>query len=154
MPSHRERRVLPYAPGQLYDLAADIERYPEFLPWCYAARIRKRDGNTLTADLAIGFRMFRERFTSHVILRPEAPEGLRIDTRNADGPFHHLESWWIFRPHPDGCEVEFFVDFSFRSKLLQATIELLFHEATRRMVAAFEARAQKLYGRPAVAASA
>ena len=146
MPVHRERRVVPYTPRQLYDLVADVEAYPQFLPWCIGARIKRREGPVIVADLIIGFRLFRERFTSRVSLTPDAPGGARIDTIYSDGPFKRLESYWIFHDHPDGCDVEFFVDFEFKSRLLQATIELLFHEAVRRMVAAFEGRAAKLYG--------
>jgi coenzyme Q-binding protein COQ10 len=149
MPTHAERRVLPYTPQQLYDLVKDVEKYPEFLPWCVAARIRERSERLIVADLAIGFRMFRERFTSKVTLSPDAADGPRIDTAYADGPFKHLENHWIFRPHEKGCEIDFYVEFEFRSRLLQATIELLFHEAVRRMVAAFESRAIKLYGKQA-----
>jgi len=146
MPVHRERRVLPYTPRQLFDLVADIEAYPQFLPWCIGARIRKREGAQIVADLVIGFRLFRERFTSKVTLQPDYPGGPRIDTVYADGPFKRLENHWIFHSHPEGCDVEFFVDFEFKSLLLQATVEILFHEAVRRMVAAFEGRAAKLYG--------
>ena len=144
MPVHRERRVVPYTPRQIYDLVADIEAYPQFLPWCMGARIKRREGPVIVADLIIGFRLFRERFTSRVSLSPDAPEGARIDTMYSDGPFKRLESYWIFHEHERGCDVEFFVDFEFKSRLLQATIELLFHEAVRRMVAAFEGRAAKL----------
>ncbi|HEX2887771.1 type II toxin-antitoxin system RatA family toxin [Vineibacter terrae] len=147
MPTHSERRVLPYTPRQLYDLVSDVEKYPEFLPWCIAARVRERSERLIVADLAIGFRVFRERFTSRVTLSPDAAGGPRIDTVYADGPFKHLMNYWIFHPHAKGCEVDFHVEFEFRSKLLQATIELLFHEAVRRMVAAFESRAAKLYGK-------
>jgi len=146
MPVHRERRVLPYTPRQLFDLVADIEAYPQFLPWCIGARIRNREGAQIVADLVIGFRLFRERFTSKVTLQPDDPGGPRIDTVYADGPFKRLENHWIFHSHPEGCDVEFFVDFEFKSLLLQATVEILFHEAVRRMVAAFEGRAAKLYG--------
>ncbi|TWT10716.1 type II toxin-antitoxin system RatA family toxin [Reyranella sp. CPCC 100927] len=149
MPTHSERRVLPYTPRQLYDLVSDVEKYPEFLPWCVAARVRERSDRLVIADLAIGFRLFRERFTSKVTLSPDAPDGPRIDTTYADGPFKHLMNHWIFHPHEKGCEIDFYVEFEFRSRLLQATIELLFHEAVRRMVAAFEARAAKLYGKVA-----
>jgi coenzyme Q-binding protein COQ10 len=149
MPTHSERRVLPYTPRQLYDLVSDVEKYPEFLPWCVAARVRERSERLIVADLAIGFRVFRERFTSRVTLSPDAPEGPRIDTAYADGPFRHLMSHWVFKPHGKGCEIDFHVEFEFRSRLLQATIELLFHEAVRRMVAAFEGRAARLYGKAA-----
>jgi coenzyme Q-binding protein COQ10 len=143
MPTHAEKRVLPYTPEQLFDLVAEVERYPEFLPWCLAARIRSREGNTITADLLIGFRMFRERFTSKVVLdRPR-----RIDVSYAEGPFKYLNNHWIFEPMPGGgtC-IDFYVDFEFRSALLQKLIGLLFNEAVRRMVAAFEGRAKQLYG--------
>ena len=142
MPTHAERRVLPYTPRQLYDLVADIERYPEFLPWCRAARVRKREGNLVIADLVIGFRMFRERFTSRVELDPERSQ---IHVAYAEGPFKYLTNHWLFDDHPDGCEIDFYVDFEFRSRLLQKAIEVLFSEAVRRMVAAFEARARDLY---------
>lgn len=150
MPTHSERRVVPYTPRQIYDLVADVGKYPEFLPWCVGARVRERGERLIVADLAIGFRMFRERFTSRVTLSPDEAGGPRIDTEYADGPFKRLHSHWIFRAHADGCEIDFFVDFEFRSRLLQATIELLFHEAVRRMVAAFENRAKALYGKPAI----
>ncbi len=149
MPKYAERRVLPYTPKQLYDLVADVERYPEFLPWCVGARVRERNANLIVADLIIGFRMFRERFTSRVTLLPDNEEGPRIDTAYADGPFKYLENRWVFRPHDKGCEIDFFVDFEFRSRLLQMTIELLFSEAVRRMVRAFEQRAAVLYGKAA-----
>ena len=144
MPTHAERRVLPYTPEQLFDLVAGVEHYPEFLPWCIGARVTRRDQNLVVADLIIGFKMFRERFTSRVTLdRPN----LRIDVAYTDGPFKYLNNHWIFHPHSNGsCDVEFFVDFEFRSRLLQKAIELLFAEAVRRMVGAFETRAQKLYG--------
>ena len=143
MPTHGEKRVLPYSPAQLYGLVADIERYPEFLPWCLAARVRKREGTLVVADLVIGFRMFRERFTSRVRLDEI---GRRIDVTYAEGPFRYLNNHWVFEPHPDGCLIDFYVDFEFRSKLLQKLVEALFHEAVRRMVGAFEGRARDLYG--------
>ena len=148
MPKYAERRVLPYTPKQLYDLVADIERYPDFLPRCVGASVRERQENLVVADLVIGFRMFRERFTSRVTLKPDDADGPRIDVAYADGPFKYLTNRWLFRPHEKGCEIDFFVDFEFRSKLLQMTIEMLFTEAVRRMVRAFEQRAAALYGKP------
>ena len=142
MHRHAERRVIPYRPDQVYELVADIERYPEFLPWCVAARIRSRTPELVVADLVIGFKMIRERFTSRVELkRPE-----RIDVTYAEGPFRHLDNHWVFRPHAQGCEIDFDVAFEFRSALLERLIGMLFDEAVRRMVAAFEKRAQALYG--------
>ena len=145
MPTHAEKRVLPYTPQQLYDLVADIERYPEFLPWCVAARIRKREADLVVADLVIGFKVFRERFTSQVKLSPEAN---RIDVAYTEGPFKYLDNHWLFAPHPQGCEIDFYVDFEFRSRILQKAIAVLFSEAVRRMVGAFEARAHALYDDP------
>ena len=143
MPAHAERRRFPYTPDQLFDLVADVERYPEFLPWCRAARIRSRDGSGFTADLVIGFKMVRERYTSRVVL--DKPREVRAEA--IDGLFKALENRWRFVALPDGgTEVDFSVSFEFRSKVLQALIQSLFAEAVRRMVAAFEARAKALYG--------
>ena len=145
MPQHHETRRLPYTPEQLYDLVADIESYPEFLPWCLAARVRSREETRLRADLVIGFKVFRERFTSEISLAPKQ----RIEVVHGEGPFKHLRNEWRFLPDGEhATTVEFFVDFEFRSKLLQRAITALFGEAVRRMVAAFEARARALYGAP------
>lgn len=146
MPTHAERRRLGYQPAQLFDLVADVERYPEFLPWCRAARVRKREGNLVVADLVIGFKMFRERFTSRVELDRPA---MRIDVSYSEGPFRYLNNHWVFEPDGDeACVIDFYVDFEFRSLVLQKAISLLFNEAVRRMVDAFEARAYRLYGDP------
>jgi coenzyme Q-binding protein COQ10 len=143
MPTHAERRRLPYSAEQLFDLVADIERYPEFLPWCVGARVRERKANLIVADLLIGYRMVRERFTSRVIL----DRARRIDVSYSEGPFRYLNNHWLFEPQGDGsCVLDFYVDFEFRSRMLQKVIELLFNEAVKRMVAAFEGRARRLYG--------
>jgi len=146
MTTHAEKRASPYSPDQLFDLVADVERYPEFLPWCVGARIRRREGNVIHADLVIGFKMFRERFGSRVILDRA---NHKIDVSYAEGPFRYLDNHWIF--HPDGkggTIIEFDVDFEFRNIVLQKVIGALFNEAVRRMVAAFEGRARRLYGVP------
>ncbi|MFQ5970681.1 MAG: type II toxin-antitoxin system RatA family toxin [Alphaproteobacteria bacterium] len=145
MPSHAEKRVLPYSAEQLFDLVVDIERYPDFLPWCIAARNRRREGNVVWSDLVIGFKFIRERFTSRVTMtRPE-----RIDVEYVDGPLKYLKNHWVFVPLPDGrCEIDFYVDFEFRSLVLQKLIGVLFHEAVTRMVRAFEHRAADIYGPP------
>lgn len=143
MPTHAEKRHLPYAPEQLFALVAGVEKYPEFLPWCKAARISRRDGNVFFADLVIAFKVFRERFTSRVTLLPD----LGIDVAYIDGPFRYLNNHWRFERAPDGgCIVDFYVDFEFRSRILQNLIGLLFNEAVSRMVGAFESRARQLYG--------
>lgn len=144
MPTHREKRVLPYTPEQIFDLVADVERYPEFLPWCVGARIVRREEGLIVADLMIGFKMIRERYTSKVKL--DRPGRIDVDYGH-DGPFRHLENHWQFRPTEDGgCEVDFFLDFEFRSRMLQRLIGVVLQEAVRRMVAAFESRAKKIYG--------
>jgi coenzyme Q-binding protein COQ10 len=143
MPTHAERRVLPHTPQQLYDLVADVERYPEFLPWCVAARIKTREERRLLADLVIGYKMVRERFTSDVKLSPEA---LRIDVAYTEGPFKYLNNHWIFNPVEGGTEIDFYVDFEFNNRFLQKIIEVFFNEAVKRMVGAFETRALQLYG--------
>lgn len=145
MPKHRQIAILPYAPEQMFDLVADVKRYPEFLPWVMGARIRRQSETLIVADLLVGFRMIRERYTSRVSLdRPG-----RIDVTYTEGPFRYLENHWKFSPHPEGCEIEFFLDFEFKSRLLQRLIGALFNEAVRKMVSAFESRARKLYGNPA-----
>lgn len=149
MPRHSETRILPYPAHQIYDLVADVARYPEFLPWTAAARIRSRtpraDGTEVVeADLVISFKVFRERFGSRVTLDPAA---MTIDTTYIEGPFRHMHSTWAFRDLEQGrCEVSFYVDFEFRNALLQKVIGVVFDEAMRRVVRAFEARAAALYG--------
>ncbi|WP_413872406.1 type II toxin-antitoxin system RatA family toxin [Albidovulum sp.] len=149
MPRHSETRILPYPARQIYDLVADVARYPEFLPWTAAARIRSRtprpDGTeVIEADLVISFKVFRERFGSRVILDPAA---MKIDTTYIEGPFRHMQSTWAFHDLEEGrCEVSFFVDFEFRNAILQKVIGVVFDEAMRRVVRAFEARAAALYG--------
>ena len=145
---HAERRFVGHAPEQLFDLVADVRRYPEFLPWCQAARVRRREGLVEIAELAIGFGPFHEKFVSRVELAPEHADGPRIDTTGLEGPFRRLVSRWTFQPHPEGTLIDFALEFDFRSVLLQQTVRLLFAEAVRRMVSAFEARATELYGKP------
>ena len=146
MITHAEQRLLGYRPEQMFDLVADIERYPEFLPWCIGARIRERNDTLVVADLIIGFKMIRERFTSRVSLDRDR---LTIEVTYADGPFKQMTNRWRFEPAPDGrCRIDFYVAFEFRSAMLQKLIGVLFHEAVRRMVGAFETRARKLYGAP------
>ena len=142
MTTHAEKRVVPHTPEQLYALVLDVQKYPQFLPWCMAARVKSQSERELAADLIIGFNMFRETFTSYVEFDPDK---LEIDVRYAEGPFKHLTNNWRFLPHEDGCEIDFYVDFEFNSRLLQSVIETLFTEAVRRMVRAFEARADDLY---------
>lgn len=152
MPAHAEVKTLPYTPQQMFALVADVARYPEFLPWAAAARIRSRQpilgGEVLEADLVISFKVFREKFGSRVTLLPGAG---RIVTEYLDGPFRHLQSVWAFRAVQGGCEVDFSVDFEFRNPILAGIIGLVFNEAMQRIVRAFEARADQLYGRTELA---
>ena len=144
MTVHKEKRVIPHRPEDLYALVTDVRSYPVFLPWCLAARVREENEEKMVADLMIGFRLYRERFTSYVNMNPET---LEIDVKYADGPFKYLQNSWKFLPHENGCEIDFYVDFEFQSRLFQSVIETLFSEAVRRMVYAFETRADALYPR-------
>ena len=147
MPNHAETRSLPYTADQMYALVADVARYPEFLPWTAAARIRSTtdhgDHTVMLADLVVRFKVFREKFGSRVTLWPAQH---RIDTAYIDGPFKYLESTWIFTPNDTGCDVSFTVDFEFRNRLLQGAAGMFFNEAMQRIVRAFESRAADLYG--------
>jgi coenzyme Q-binding protein COQ10 len=144
MPTHAETKIVPHSQEQMFDLVADVGKYPLFLPWCVAARVRSRSETEQVADLTIGFGPFRESFTSRVIMqRP----GL-IKVRYENGPFRYLNNSWKFAPDPRGCKVDFFVDFEFRSKLLQSAIGVVFNEAVRRMVNAFLKRCHDVYGPP------
>jgi coenzyme Q-binding protein COQ10 len=144
MPTFAEKQVLPYRPDQLFDLVADVGKYPQFLPWCVASRVRNRRDNELLSDLTIGFGPFRESFTSRVTL--DRPHCVKVCYEN--GPFRYLNNQWEFRPHEHGTEVSFFVEFEFRSRILQAAIGVVFNEAVRRMVNAFQKRAREVYGPP------
>ena len=150
MPTHAESRAVPYTEAQLFDLVADVARYPQFLPWCVGARVRTKTETELVADLTIGFGPFRESFTSRVVLdRPG-----QIKVRYENGPFRYLNNHWTFSADPAGSRVDFFVDFEFKSRILQAAIGVVFHEAVRRMVNAFLIRARAVYGPPPLRAPA
>ena len=143
MPTHAEKRTLPYTPEQLFDLVAGVDKYPEFLPWCLSSRITKREGNVFYADLVIGYKMVREKFGSKVTL--DAPNHIHVEYLK--GPMKHLSNHWRFIQEPDGsCTIDFFVDFEFKNFVIQRLMDVFFNEAVRRMVGAFEARAQDLYG--------
>ncbi len=142
MPIYTDHQVVPYRAEQIFDLVADVGRYPEFLPWCLAARVRARSDTELLADLTIGFGPFRESFSSRVTM--DRPGGMVVQYQN--GPFRYLTNRWSFITDPQGCVVDFHVDFEFRSRILQAAIGVVFQDAVRRMVAAFHARARVLYG--------
>ena len=140
MPRRADSRRLPYTPEQLFDLVADIARYPEFVPGVAAARVRAVGGET-RADLVAAFGSFRERFTSRVEL--ERPRQVRATL--VEGPLSRLENSWRFTPEGEGTRVDFFVDFAFRSRTLNAAAERVFDRAFLSMVDAFEARAAACY---------
>jgi coenzyme Q-binding protein COQ10 len=132
----------------MYDLVADVAKYPEFLPWCAAARVRgiteQGASRVMEADLVISFKVFREKCASRVVLWPD---DLKVDTEYLDGPFKYMISNWRFTDVPEGgCEVQFFVDFEFKNAILQRLIGVVFGEAVRRTMGAFEKRAKELYG--------
>ena len=143
MPKHAETRPLPYDREQMFDLVADVGRYPEFLPWCRGARVYDRRDDQFRADLVIGFKFFRERFTSRVTL--ERPERIHVDYIR--GPLKYLHNHWYFIDNGDGTTtIDFSVDFEFHNRLFESVVGSLFTEATTRMIAAFERRAAQIYG--------
>ena len=143
MPGVRETRRLPYTAEQMFDLVADVGRYGEFLPWVVATRVRSDDGHEMVADMLVGFKALREKFTSRVIKdRPN-----RLEVIYIDGPMRDLDNVWRFVPRADGgCEIDFCVDFAFKNKMFEMLAGQYFDRAFRKMVAAFEARADALYG--------
>ena len=143
MPGIRETRRLPYSAEQMFDLVADVGRYAEFLPWVIATRVRSDSSTEMVADMVVGFKSLREKFTSRVAKdRP-----LEIDVHYVDGPLKDLDNTWIFRNRDDGgCEIDFTVDFTFKNKVFEALAGQYFDRAFRKMVEAFEARAEELYG--------
>ena len=146
MTSHYETKFLPYGAKEMFNLVADISSYPEFLPWCAAARIKKEiqkgEAKQIEADLIISFKVFREKFGSRVLLDPAK---YIIETDYTDGPFRYMQSVWSFRDCEKGCEVNFKVDFEFKNAVLQSIIGLVFNDAMQRIVRAFERRASELY---------
>ena len=144
MPVHDETRYVPFAPGLMFDLVADVQSYPKFLPWCIGVRVRDRHPHCFLADVIIGFKMLREKYTSRVNL-DLAGHAIRIDY--LDGPFKRLENNWKFIPAANGgTNIEFHISFEFQSRLLQSLISKMFGEAVNVMVNAFERRAHQLYG--------
>lgn len=141
MPSHRESRRLAYTPEQLFDLVADVQNYPKFLPWVAATRIREQSAAYIVADMSVGFSVFRESFRSKVTL--ERPDRIHVDYLS--GPLKYLRNEWRFRPADGGTIIDFNVDFEFRTKMFERVAGAVFNEAFRRMVAAFERRACQLY---------
>ena len=142
MPTHAEQRNLPHSTKRMFNLVSDVEKYPEFLPWCVGVRLKQKTTKQINADMMIGYKMFREKFSCRVELT--YPD--RIDVVYEDGPFKYLNNHWIFVEEDDGtCTVDFFIDFEFNSRLLQKVIGVVFNEAVKIMVHAFEKRANIIY---------
>lgn len=142
MPRHFEKRTVSYSAEQMFALVAAVERYPDFLPWCLAAKVYGKNGDSFKADLCVGKKAFHETFSSRVTLK--APS--RIVVAYAGGALKHLSNEWTFTPLSfRSCEITFFVDFRLSSGLLGAMMDIFFDTAFRRMVAAFEKRARDLY---------
>ena len=139
---HEEKRIINHTPQNLYNLVSDVKKYPEFLPWCLGARVKNLLKNEFDADLIIGFKIYKEVYSSQILLDPN---NYKIIVNYKDGPFEYLDNYWIFKDDKNGCEVEFMVDFKFKSVFLQTLMETLFSEAVKRMVGAFEKRANELY---------
>jgi coenzyme Q-binding protein COQ10 len=141
MIAQRETRIVPYTADLMYRVVADVEKYPEFLPWVVALRVLSRDGDTLVAEMAVGYGGLRERYTSEVKLDPEAR---RIDVVQKDGPFKTLENHWLFVSKGECCEIEFSIGFEFRNKLLAKVAGSAFEKVMFKMADAFVARAETL----------
>jgi coenzyme Q-binding protein COQ10 len=148
MPQFATKRRVRHAADEMFDLVADVERYPEFVPLCRALKVRQRrsgpDGvEVLVADMTVAYKLISEKFTSRVTLdRPH----MRIVVEYLDGPFSRLENRWTFRPIDDrSCEVEFFLSYEFRSRTLALLMGSMFDLAFRRFAAAFEQRADLVY---------
>ena len=150
MPTFSNKRRVRHSAANMFDLVADVEHYPEFVPMCRDLKVRQRNPagegvEIVVADMTVSFKLVRETFRSRVTLdRPK----LQILVEYLQGPFSHMQNRWSFRPTGDGaCEVEFFIDYEFRSRMLGLLMGGMFDVAFRRFAAAFEARADRVYGR-------
>ncbi len=144
MPHHHERRELPFSAEQMYDLVANVRRYPEFLPWVNGIRVTSDSETEMLADMIVGFKSLRETFSSRVLKSPKT----QIAVDYLDGPMKHLHNEWVFEEvSGGGCIVDFTVDFSFRNAVFQTLAGQFFDKAITKMTDAFIARAEDLYGR-------
>jgi coenzyme Q-binding protein COQ10 len=154
MPSFSNIRRVPFSPEQMFALVADVERYPEFLPMCESLTVLARrenaaGGTVLDARMGVGYKAIRELFTSRVTLMPDTQQ---ILVEYLDGPFRRLENRWKFVPAPGGSDIDFYVDYEFRSPVLALLMGVMFDKAFRQFAGAFEDRARKVYGTAAMAA--
>ncbi|MFA5899430.1 MAG: SRPBCC family protein [Hyphomicrobium sp.] len=148
MPTFETTRRVAFTAEEMFAVVADVERYPEFVPLCESLSVTSREvGSThtvLTATMSVGYHAIRERFTSRVTLRPERRE---IDVVKIDGPFARLTNRWRFRDVPGGCEVHFYIDYAFGSRVLSMLMGAVFDKAVRKYTDAFENRARIVYGK-------
>ena len=149
MPVHTDEKHFDYNTVQLFDLVSDVEKYPQFLPWVKAVRIAERHADYLIADVIVQFKAITEQYRCRVDLAPpqNTSQPGQINVSLVKVPFHHLINHWHFEPSEKGCEVRFHVDFAFKNKFLDKIIGTLFDRATRKMISAFLARAEELYGK-------
>ena len=150
MPQFRTKRRVRHAAADMFDLVADVEKYPQFVPLCQSLRVRRRSESgegieTVVADMTVAYKVMRETFISRVLLdRPN----LKIQVEYLEGPFRHLDNRWTFTPLSDSaCEVEFFISYEFKSRVLGMLMGAMFEAAFRRFSAAFERRADPVYRR-------
>lgn len=149
MHRYETHRVIRHSADEMFALVADIEDYPEFVPLCERLKIRERkmegDREVLIADMGVAYKFIRESFTSRVTLDPKASE---ILVEYLDGPFSHLENRWTFTPlGRTESKVDFFIAYSFRSRMFEMLVGVLFDKAVRKFATAFEQRADNIYGR-------
>lgn len=143
MPTHAEKKTLPYSPEQMFDLVLDVEKYPEFLPWCLSCEIIQENEDEKFANLVIGYKLFREWIKCRVSY--QHPNFIRVEYIN--GPLKYLSNTWDFMEAPNNsCAVDFYVDFEFKNPIFQKLMGVFFNEIVKRMVKAFEDRAKELHG--------
>jgi coenzyme Q-binding protein COQ10 len=151
MPQFRTKRRVRHAASDMFDLVADVEKYPQFVPLCQSLRVRRRTTGgegieTIVADMTVAYKVMRETFTSRVTLDRS---NLQILVEYLDGPFSRMENRWDFHPAAErACEVEFFIVYEFKSRMLGLLMGSMFEMAFRRFAEAFERRADAVYGRP------
>ncbi|MGO4705229.1 type II toxin-antitoxin system RatA family toxin [Microvirga sp. 2MCAF38] len=155
MPSFRSIQPVKHTPMQMFDLVADVERYPEFLPLCESLRIIRKSQSgegieTLVASMGVGYKAIKETFTTRVTL--DQPR-LRIQVEYVDGPFKYLENRWSFKETPTGCDIEFYIVYEFKSFALGMLMGAMFDKAFHKFSDAFEKRADIVYGKPSVASA-
>ena len=147
MAVHRVTKILPYTPDELFMLVSDVARYPDFVPWInsmrtWAGKVDEAGVNTLDAEAGVGFSFLREKFATRVKSDPGART---VEVRLISGPFKKLINDWVFKPHPQGTQIDFTIDFEFKSMLLTAMLNANFDRAVNKLIGCFEARAENLY---------